>query len=172
MAYFVFISNFLYLFYMKKQEYIERYGIDAWEKFKEYQKEYYKANKEKICKRVKNYKDSHKTECTNWYKEYRKTPKGRAHYLAMGYNAKDLKYRGIKGEMTSDFILKNIFTSKCVYCGESDWSKLGCDRIDNSQIHTPNNVVCCCYNCNTKRQTTPFYDFLIKSPNYYPLVKR
>ena len=56
--------------------------------------------------------------------------------------------------LTEEWVVNHIFNSKCVYCGESDWKKLGCDRIDNSQPHTPSNVVCCCGKCNREKHLT------------------
>lgn len=157
---------------MKKVEFIDRYGADAYEAFKEYQKDYYIKRKEYIKNRTKQYKQEHKEENADWYREYRNLQKGRANYLLQSYKAKDKKYRNAICTITKDFIINEIFTKSCVYCGETDWKVLGCDRIDNNKPHTPDNVVCCCYNCNTTRQRKSFYDFLTHSSNYYPLVKR
>ena len=72
----------------------------------------------------------------------------------------DKKRNRGKCTLTAQWIMDYIFTKKCVYCGESDWKKLGCDRIDNSKPHTEDNVVCCCGECNTKRGTKEFEEFL------------
>jgi len=48
------------------------------------------------------------------------------------------------------WIVSDIYAKKCVHCGESDWHKLGCNRINNSKPHTIDNVEPCCYRCNVK----------------------
>lgn len=37
------------------------------------------------------------------------------------------------------------------YCGECNWTKLGCDRIDNAKGHTKDNVITACWECNDLR---------------------
>ena len=157
---------------MKKQEFIERYGIESWECYKQSQRERYQKNQESIKERVKIYNTNNKDKRTEWYKIYRQTQKGRANYLLQSYKRRDKKYLNTDCTITSDFIINEIFSKTCVYCGESDWRNLGCDRIDNSKPHTPYNVVCSCKNCNTKRQNTPFITFITKSEKYYPIQKR
>ena len=46
------------------------------------------------------------------------------------------------------WIVDNIYTKKCAYCDETDWRKLGCNRIDNSKGHTRDNVEPCCFHHN------------------------
>lgn len=48
--------------------------------------------------------------------------------------------------------MENIFAKPCAYCGETDWTQLGCHRIDNSKPHTIDNVVCCCRKCHKHLQ--------------------
>lgn len=77
----------------------------------------------------------------------------RANSIKTRYNDCD-KFRGfdISNNITSKWIVENIFSGqKCVYCGDQDWTHLGCDRIDNTKPHTPDNVVCSCGLCNIER---------------------
>lgn len=92
--------------------------------------------------------------------KYYATPFDRALALIKSYKYQDEKYykRG-KCTLTPEWIIDNIFTHKCHYCGEDDWEKLGCDRIDNSLPHTPENVVPCCAKCNIKRGTMNYQKF-------------
>ena len=147
--------------------------------------EYYKHNKDKIYEKQIEWRTNNKEKLAEYYSEYhhkywaeyyknnkekfdekqteyQKTPIGRANNLSSSYKHND-KING-KGEctLTGQWIVDNIFTKKCVYCGESDWRKLGCDRIDNTLPHTPDNVVPCCAECNTKRGTIPYYEYLKK----------
>lgn len=106
---------------------------------KEYYKQWYAKNREKVLEQKKEY-----------MKEYQKTPMGRAHTLLMQYNTKDKKYNRGEGDLTTKWIVDNIFTKPCVHCGESDWRKIGCNRIDNSKPHTMDNVEPCCKECNDR----------------------
>ena len=82
---------------------------------------------------------------------YLSTEKGkkmyRAKYLLYNYRKEDKLYGRELPDMDSKWIVENIFT-KCFYCGEDDWTKLGCDRIDNSKGHIKSNVVPSCLHCN------------------------
>lgn len=92
--------------------------------------------------------------------KYRSAKKGRAKNLLSGYKQKDeMRNRG-ECLIDEQWIINNIFNSKCVYCGESDWHKLGADRIDNTLPHTPENCVCSCWDCNNKRNRTPYDEFM------------
>ena len=105
------------------------------EKSKEYHKTYYETNKEIINEKAKI--------------KYRENQLRRAYVLLYEYNrADELNNRG-KGDLTPEWIVDNIFTKSCK-CGETDWSKLGCNRLDNSKPHTMDNVEPCCKNCNSK----------------------
>ena len=52
-------------------------------------------------------------------------------------------------DLTIDWMIDNILTKSCIYCG--DTHRIGCDRLDNNKGHTKNNVVPCCLECNTAR---------------------
>ena len=91
-----------------------------------------------------------------YLKQYRKnkynTKSGRANILLNNYRKHDKDYGYGETTLTADWIVENIFSGqKCVYCGESDWKKLGCDRIDDSLPHTPENCQPCCPHCNKKK---------------------
>lgn len=159
-------------------EYYKQYRYLNAEKLKEYHKEYYKANAE----RFKEYKEANAERNREYNREYqrkyyeantdkiaeqqrqyKKTPMGRACSLVKGYRQMDRK-RGFGDVIDYDakWIVENIFTQKCIYCGKTDWMELGCDRIDNSKPHTKDNVVPCCMKCNAERGTMLFEEFLAK----------
>ena len=120
---------------------------------------YYKHKEEKLEK-VKEYYQTNKETIFSKHSEYNKTQYGRALYLANAYKRLDKKANRGECTLTAKWIVDNIFSKSCVYDGESDWTKLGCDRIDNSKPHTPDNVVPCCYNCNCKKHTTSYNDYI------------
>lgn len=157
---------------MKKADYIEKYGVEAYKRKLERGRQYKAKHKEKLTEQKKQYdaehreqkkqyRAEHKEEKAAYNKQYRATPIGRANNLAAAYRTSDKKYnRGIC-TITKEWIVDNIFTKSCIYCGESDWKKLGCDRIDNTKPHTIDNVVCCCGKCNVKRKAMDFKKFMV-----------
>ncbi len=162
---------------MTKIELISKYGIEWYnEHILKYKQNYYNNNKEKCLIYGKQYREENKDKMLEnqkqWYKDnkekvleyhrqYQKESQvGRANYLLQSYKQKDKKYNRGECTLTTDWIVKNIFTSKCVFCGESDWHKLGCDRIDNDKPHTEDNVQCCCGECNVKKHTYTNEEFI------------
>ena len=113
---------------------------------REAQKRWRESNTEYI----KQYQQEHKEELAEYIKQYNKTPIGRAYCLLRAYRQSD-KIAG-RGEctLTAKWIVENIFTQPCAHCGETDWRKIGCNRLDNSLPHTPDNVEPCCFKCNMK----------------------
>lgn len=90
---------------------------------------------------------------TRYDEKYLKTQKGRANSLLCGYKTSDRRYGRINDELppnyvTAQWIIDNIFTQKCSHCDETDWHKIGCNRIDNDKPHTMDNVEPCCKKCN------------------------
>ena len=130
------------------------------EKIAEYQAEYYQNNKEKLAEYHAEYYQNNKEKKVEQHAEYRSTPIGRAINLAGNYNASDKLYNRGECTLTPEWIVQNIFSKPCHYCGKTDWHELGCDRIDNSLPHRPDNVVPCCWECNIKKQKTPYDEFM------------
>lgn len=145
------------------------------ERIAEHQSEYYQANKDKIAANKSEYYQANKEKVleyrAEWYQtnkkrkaeyntEYYATPIGRAVNLLNAYNQADRKANRGQGDLTVQWIVDNIFSKTCHYCGESDWRKIGCDRIDNSKPHTEDNVVPCCSECNIKRNTMEYNKFI------------
>ena len=214
---------------MKKEEYIAKYGEDAWEEKKRknqaYQKEYYQKhkeetkarskkwfeehkeealrkskaryenNKETILEKQKQYRDTHKeqikatqiryrdnggykrhhekykekrhaydkiyraehqeeisTRHKRYMKEYTRTHEGRAKQMIANYSREDLKRERGECNLTPEWFIDNIFSSKCIYCGDDNFLHLGADRVDNSLPHTFDNCICACGVCNIERQ--------------------
>lgn len=111
----------------------------------------------------KLYRESHKEQRAEYDKLYRpkynQTPMGRAVNLVNAYKQLDTKHNRGDCTLTGKWVVENIFSKPCHYCGESDWTKLGCDRIDNSKPHTEDNVVPCCFECNRNRGLKTYEEF-------------
>lgn len=150
---------------MTKKEFIEKYGEEAYLRRLEHSRQYEADHKEERLKYYKQYRQDHKEERLEYYRQYnlehkkereqyRKTPYGRATIIAGSNKAEDRK-RGFDTSQNVDaqWIVDNVFSGQCcIYCGESSWTKLGCDRIDNSLPHIASNIVPCCRKCNCSRQ--------------------
>ena len=63
------------------------------------------------------------------------------------YRLKD-KQKGLKNDLELNWV-REFVKQPCIYCGDTE--DIGLDRIDNSKGHTKDNVVPCCYTCNTSR---------------------
>ena len=137
------------------------YNKRSYKKHKEKRVEYYQDHKDEIAEYGKQYRQDHKEEMAEYMKQYRLTPKGRAWYLVGSYRQNDKEQNRGECTITSEWIVENVFSGQCChYCGESDWTKLGCDRIDNSLPHTPENVVVCCKECNLKKARYAYDEFM------------
>lgn len=119
----------------------------------EYAKAYYQIHREEIKKKNNEYQ---KRKIKGCY--------GRAYLLSKNYEQMDKNANRGECTITPDWIIGNIFTSKCYWCGETDWRQLGCDRIDNTKSHTPDNVICSCSKCNVERGRHSF-DWYTKYQN-------
>lgn len=123
----------------------------------DYARQYSAEHKDEKAVYSKKYASDHKIEISEYQKDYRKqyldTKEGLATQKAASYYHQDKRKGRDLGQfnITKDYIIEHIFSSKCIYCGESDWRKLGCDRIDDKKAHSQDNVVCSCYNCNIDR---------------------
>ena len=141
------------------KEYSKQYYQDNAEHFKQYRKynaerskQYYQDNADSKREYSKQYYRDHEEYYKQYYKQYRKdTTIGRANSLIASYRENDKKYNRGECTLTAKWVVENILSKSCHYCGESNWKRLGCDRIDNTKPHTQDNVVPCCGSCNRKR---------------------
>ena len=82
--------------------------------------------------------------------------RAKASKMISSYKARD-RVTGLQlCDITIDWMLENILSKPCHYCG--DTRRVGCDRIDNTKGHTMDNVVPCCVECNTARNNYFTYD--------------
>lgn len=73
----------------------------------------------------------------------------KASKMVSSYKSSDKK-KGLNCGIDIKFMMEEIFGKKCTYCGT--YKNVGCDRIDNSIGHTPDNIIPACYTCNTIRR--------------------
>ena len=138
--------------------------VKKWrEENSDYYKQWYAKNSEKCKEYRRKFREKNPDYDKQYKRKYYNTQIGRANMLASSYRKHDKNAKRGECTITAQWIIDNIFTSKCIYCGETDWTELGCDRIDNDLPHTPENVVCCCEKCNKERHLMPFEEFLAKN---------
>lgn len=152
----------------KRSEYDRQYYETNKEKVKEIHHRYYETNKEKMNEKNRQYRKAHPEKQREWQRRYcEANPEKqrenirrwraehpmecRANRLLQAYRQSDCKSHRGECTLTKQWVLDNILTGHCIYCGETDWHLLGCDRKNNTRPHTPDNVVCCCRDCNKKR---------------------
>lgn len=82
--------------------------------------------------------------------------RAKASKMISSYKNKDAKNGVSMCDIDIDWMIENILSQKCVYCGDDQ--RIGCDRIDNSKGHTKDNVVPCCIECNTARNNNFSFD--------------
>lgn len=121
------------------REYMKRYTEKNRERLNEYQRYYYERNKdEKHFQRMRNKSmDTQNAKAAKMYYSYRRS---------------DREHNRGEGDLTKKWIIENILSKPCAHCGETDWHKIGCNRLDNSKPHTMDNVEPCCWECNNKLQ--------------------
>ena len=159
------------------EQYIEQYGeIEGPKKYKLnlYRREWYQkhggcaAYRKKVVPRELNnkycreYQARHREPQRQRMNKYHITIEGRAQNLLGAYRTYDLRYLGVEGNITRDYIIRHCMTPgcKCIYCGESDIFRLGLDRISNEKPHDISNCVCSCRSCNTKRHSKKIDEWL------------
>lgn len=140
----------------KERIYFKKYREEHEEELRLKAREYYLKNKTKCIEKVKKWAEEnpekHKELSNKKSKKYQSTPIGRARHILTAYNTSDRNANRGEGDLTAEWIVTNIFSQPCVHCGETDWRKLGCNRLDNSKPHTMDNVEPCCRKCNRQEQ--------------------
>lgn len=87
-------------------------------------------------------------ECKTWANN-RPADRIKASKMIGQYRLRDNKKGFVGFDLDIDWFLDNIAAKDCVYCGSTE--RIGADRIDNAKGHTKNNIVPCCYRCNSTR---------------------
>lgn len=106
--------------------------------------------KEKRPQRWKNRSQESKERHYAWSRQYYRTPEGRALALVHAYRKIDAG-KGLVCTLTREWVLAEILSRLCVYCDGKSGALVGCDRVDNSGPHSPENVVPACGICNLVR---------------------
>lgn len=128
----------------------------------DYSKNYRATHREQINAKAREYQAKRRQKQRDWMNNYHQTKEGRATNLLNSYIQMDLEAERGLPNLTRDDIMRKCFsdTSKCVYCGETDWHVLGLDRINNDIPHHASNCVCACHDCNVGRYRKPLREYI------------
>lgn len=111
---------------------------------KEYYREYYQKNKDKINLKVKKYRKNNKETHSEYQREYKKSLKCRfADYR------KSARVRKIQFTLLIED-LGNMVGKECYYCGEP-FDIIRIDRLDSNGSYSKENIVPCCKICNSMK---------------------
>lgn len=80
--------------------------------------------------------------------------RNKASKMISAYKCKDYK-KSLNCDLDIDWFIENILNKNCIYCNSN--LHIGADRLNNSLGHLKNNIVPCCYKCNTIRNN--FFTF-------------
>lgn len=146
-------------------DYKAKWRTEHLDSTKESWRRYYMKHSDAIKEWNKSYREDNKEQIAEYKRDYTKTPKGRAVRLLTEYRREDKKRNRGECTLTADWIVEHIFSQPCAHCGETDWTKIGCNRLNNSLPHTPDNVEPCCMKCNiklgAKEKEKPVYQYTL-----------
>lgn len=142
------------------------------EKEREYDQQYYAANRERILAQKREYylkvKDRRRAYCRTYdanrreekrdynYRYYRKTRKLR---IFCEYRSR-AKKKGIDFAIDEE-TFRVLMMRPCTYCGRKPKRDCnGLDRVDNSKGYTLDNVVPCCRLCNWTKRNLDLGEFI------------
>ena len=125
---------------------------DKIQRSREAAKRWYHKHKEKARENAKKRYYQNREKKLEKNRKYNRTPMGRAHGLVRAYTQEDKKYNRGECDFDAKWVVDNIFSKPCVYCGITGWEVIGCNRLDNSKPHAIDNVEPCCGKCNVLLQ--------------------
>lgn len=120
----------------------------------EQHKAYYKANKEAINERKKAYREANKEAIAEQKKAWYRTSRGKFACIKRAS-----RVRGINFSLPFELYETQLWGKPCHYCG-CEIEVTGLDRKDSDKGYTPDNVVPCCADCNVKKSTKPYEQFI------------
>ena len=126
---------------------------------KEYMRNYYLKNKDKIIDNNKKWRHNNKDYINKYQYNYTKNwRRNNGLKTKFHYYKNNAKRRNLEFELTfSEFI--DLVSKNCYYCGEIGG---GIDRKDNNKGYTLNNSVPCCYMCNLMKFNFNIKNFIRK----------
>jgi hypothetical protein len=119
-------------------------------------KAYYEANREAVIEKSKAYYEANREARNIQSRTYYRTPKGK--FIKIKMKAKE---RGINFSLPFELYETQLWGKPCHYCG-CNIEVTGLDRKDSSKGYSRDNVVPCCWGCNSKKQDKPYDQFVLE----------
>ena len=138
----------------KKAYYEENKGV-----INERRAAYYEANKEAILEQTKVYRKANKEAILEQKKAYYRTPRGKYAHIKSA-----AKERNINFSLPFKLYESQLWGKPCHYCG-CEIEVTGLDRKDSNKGYEVGNVVPCCWDCNNKKRTKPYEEFIVEVKN-------
>ena len=132
------------------------YNKAYYEENKEAAKAYYEENKEAITKQGKAYYEANKEAIAKRDKAYHSSPEGKYNWIK-----RQGIQRGKHFDLPYEFYESQLWGKPCHYCG-CEIEVTGLDRKDSDKGYTPDNVVPSCWDCNSKKKTKPYEQYLLE----------
>lgn len=117
---------------------------------REYRKAYYKKHKDG---KIREYREANGTKLREKDNQYYRTPAGKLRKIRARAKKKNIDFN-----LTIEFY-ETLWGHPCHYCGTT-MEVTGLDRKDNDKGYLTDNVVPCCYDCNTKKKFKSYETFL------------
>ena len=117
---------------------------------REYRKANYKKHKDG---KIREYREANRAELREKDNEYYRTPAGKLRKIRARAKKKNIDFN-----LTIEFY-ETLWDQPCHYCGTT-MEVTGLDRKDNDKGYLTDNVVPCCYDCNTKKKFKSYETFL------------
>jgi hypothetical protein len=146
--------------YIANKEAISEYGKAYYEANREAviekSKARYEANREAVIERVTAYREANREAINEQKKAYYRTPKGKFRSVKS-----EAKRRGINFSLLFELYETQLWGKPCHYCG-CEIEVTGLDRKDSGKGYSRDNVVPCCYDCNSKKKDKPYDQFVLE----------
>ena len=132
------------------------------QKARDYNRKWRQTHREKHNENCRKWQSKHRETQQKRVNDYHETKQGRAVNLLTSYRQFDARRFNVYPKLTKEDIIRICFSedSRCVWCSESSWKKLGLDRIDNEKPHDVDNCVCSCHDCNVRRHRKSFDEWI------------
>lgn len=151
------IKELSHLNYEKKKnndpEYAERQRQRTYNRYHN-DPEYVKQHLQHIKNKYQNDPEYAKRQRQYSHDRYHNDPAYRGSRLFYRYKRLDIKKNVAPADPSEYPTLKEVnemLLQPCVWCGETDWHKIGLDRKDNRFGHVRGNIQPCCKRCNDKK---------------------
>jgi phage-related minor tail protein len=122
-------------------------------------KAHYEANKEAILERNKAYQEANKEKIAEQQKAHYRTPKGKYAHIKQRAKRDEIKF-----SLPFDLYESQLWGKPCHFCG-CEMEVTGLDRKNNDRGYVADNVVPCCWDCNTKKSAKPYKQYLSEIRN-------